>query len=447
MTFLLVRLLNYVLAGAASPSCLSQLEILEAALERRNYDLLGTSGERAYQIVCGRLISQGWVESLSQSLRSLTPNNKKHPAIPPLVRLIVKTSTIPNLSQTTRNQVNVAIFRYLLTIPSLPSSLPLGSLTHLCIHLPFFQEIFPSALSHGINLSEMATTELIANLVTIIVRGGLLAKQDTKGIAVWMRLLTSLLDKVGDQWGLWIESKGRWAPNHSKMIISPDQGSDDSDAGPSENLIKRPRLSARGTVSPALLKRIIPVLSVDHLSQLANSMVRNSELTIPFCQLILSLLNAFRGSARWEGILDTLLTSDYAVQLLRDLWRSNVRGKWPSSSAMHNWETLLQPNTARTVSLVPPFLLLSTLLIQHLLTIPDDEFFAPVSSKSALSLDEILELAGVWKDLGFYGYWSGLAPPYANKVEPRTLLPKLEKQREDIRSLMTQGVVAICARE
>lgn len=319
--------------------------------------------------------------------------------------------------------------RDFLSLPSLPSSIPPTSLTHLCINLPFFTQLFPSALSTGIHLDERNATELLANLTTIIIRGGILNKQKGKEVVVWMRLLSAITTNFADQWGLWIESKGRYDGNDDRMGESSKQG-----------------LDARGVVSPALAKRLLPLIGADHLSLLANTVVRQSDATVPFCLAILSLLDVFRGSPRWEAILDILLTGNHAVRLMRDLWRGNVRGKWPTTSARQNWETLLQPNTTRTVTLTPPFLLLSTLFLQYLLTVPDDQFFSSVSTRSALSLDETLELSSIWRDLGFYGYWTGLAPSYVNQVDAATLAD-LTKRREDVRSLMTRGVVAICARE
>lgn len=361
-------------------------------------------------------------ERVSSADHLSQPSDKKHSSLPPLIQLIVKPYAVSGVQPTTLQQINLSTLREFLSLPSLPNSIPPSSLTHLCVKLPFFTQLFPAALSGGIHLDERSATELLANLTTIIVRGGILGKQTGKEAIVWMRLLSAIASSFGDEWGLWIESKGRYGPDQHRTA------------------------GDRTAISPALGKRLLPLVGPEHLSLLANTVVRNSDATIPFCLSILSLLDVFRGTARWEAILDTLLTGPHAVRLMRDLWRGNVRGKWPTASARQSWETLLQPNTTRTITMTPPFLLLSTMFLQYLLTVPDDQFFAPVSNKSALSLDETLELSSIWRDLGFYSYWTGLAPTYANQVDSVTLAD-LTKRREDIRSLMTRGVVAICARE
>jgi ubiquitin-protein ligase E3 C len=86
----------------------------------------------------------------------------------------------------------------------------------------------------------------------------------------------------------------------------------------------------------------------------------------------------------------------------------------------------------------PCLLFLTTLYNHYLLLTPDDEFFSDTSSKP-ISLDEVLELAGIWRDLAFWGYMNGLAPSgSASGKSPGT---------EEARALFTRGVTRVAERK
>lgn len=82
--------------------------------------------------------------------------------------------------------------------------------------------------------------------------------------------------------------------------------------------------------------------------------------------------------------------------------------------------------------LAPCLLFLAHLYCHYLLLTPDDEFFAE-SSSNPLSLDEVLELAGIWRDLAFWGYMNGVAG--------------LKSGSEDVRALFTRGVTRVAERK
>jgi len=347
--------------------------------------------------------------------------------------------------------------------------MPLTSLTSFCAHLPFFTKVLPYAASHpetleqGTLATERGKTELLANLVTLAVRGGMLARQKTDGIAVWLQVVTRILGGLDDQWGLWLEGRGQWRSEAAGEVLSGRQGqlanSSDSDVdmdGESSTLRvpsrQDTRIRERGVAGQALSSKILPLIETPHLSTLINSALRNSSLLLPFVDFVQSLLAVFRGSPRWEMILDALLEGEHGKRLVRELWRGYVRGKWSRTAVKENWENMFSskdglPSSSKPARVfVPPFLLLSTLYIHYLLTLPDDEFFAPPSrSRSALSIDEVTELAGIWRDLAFYGYWTGIAASgrYLDEGQRKAE----ERKKEDVRGLMTRGVNAVCARD
>jgi ubiquitin-protein ligase E3 C len=394
---------------------------------------------------------------------------KKHPNIPSIVRLLTLPYDLYPNSPTVTSRLVGPFFHTLLAVPSLPSLMPLTSLTYFCAHLPLFSTVLPYAAAHpetleqGALASERGKTELLANLVTLAVRGGMLARQKADGIAVWLEVVTRILRGVEDQWGLWLEGKGQWRSEDAGELLSGRQGqlanSSDSDVDVEGdvNTSRLPshydtRIRRRGVARPALSSKILPLIEATHLSTLITAALRNSALLLPFVDFVQSLLAAFRGSPRWEMILDALLEGENGKRLVRELWRGHVRGKWSRMAVKENWENMFSskdgsPSPSKPARvLVPPFLLLSTLYIHHLLTLPDDEFFAPPSrSRSALSVDEVTELAGIWRDLAFYGYWTGVSA--IGRFQDDGQRKAEERKREDVRGLMTRGVNAVCARE
>ena len=76
----------------------------------------------------------------------------------------------------------------------------------------------------------------------------------------------------------------------------------------------------------------------------------------------------------------------------------------------------------------------------YLLITPDAEFFADSPSGSnPLTLDEVLDLTAIWRDLAFWGYMNGVAPAGSTAQGG--------KGKEDVRSLLTRGVTRIAERK
>ena len=86
----------------------------------------------------------------------------------------------------------------------------------------------------------------------------------------------------------------------------------------------------------------------------------------------------------------------------------------------------------------PCLLFLTHLYNHYLLLTPDDEFFTDTQS-NPLSLDEVLEMAAIWRDLAFWGYMAGVAPPGQ--------IPSKGQGTEDARSLFTRGVTRVAERK
>lgn len=74
----------------------------------------------------------------------------------------------------------------------------------------------------------------------------------------------------------------------------------------------------------------------------------------------------------------------------------------------------------------------------YLLITPDDEFFA---DGNPLSLDEVVHLSGIWRDLAFWGYMSGVRAPGA-PVSQRGA-----QGTEEERAAFTRGVTRVSERK
>jgi len=306
--------------------------------------------------------------------------------------------------------------------------------------------------------TEMGKTDCMANLATIVVRTGLISKKASHDVAGWMKLLTFILEGVEDSWGLWIERQGIWAELEAgsgrdihmtgpeekiDMESSSDEEEDRELAGGRKRLregqiVAQNKSRARGRVDPATTTKLLPLFSAQHLDILAAKSVGDQGAAEAFTKLVTIMLRAFRGSPRWEGILDGILQSENGIQLQRQLWLV-VRSSWTGCTKA-TWETLYSASNPKMQHL-PALQLFSVLYLQNLLTLPDDEFFEPVrkiGGRSALSLDEIGDLASIWRDLAFWGYVAGLGSG------PET---PVTKRKEELRSLMTQGVLAVSARK
>lgn len=369
-------------------------------------------------------------------------------------------------STAVRAKIYPAFLNDLLSRPNLMSSLPLSNLGVLMGGLQLWDKLIPlttgavgqSILDSGRLKTEMGKTDLLANLATIVVRTGMIDKKPVQDVAGWMNLLTSVLEGVEDGWGLWIERQGIWAVpvarvGSDSVMAGPGEGIDtvmDSDGEEDEELaggrrrlregqlVAENRSRARGRVEPAITTKLLHLFSPQHLNLLAAKSINDRAATEALTGLVTTMLRAFRGSPRWEGILEGILQSEHGIQLQRQLWLV-VRTHWKNITKA-TWESLFTPSSSKTPHL-PALQLFSTLYLQNLLTLPDDEFFEPVrkaGGRSALSLDEVGDLASIWKDLAFYGYVVGVG---AGPETPVT------KRKEELRSLMTQGVLAVSARK
>ena len=347
-----------------------------------------------------------------------------------------------------------ALITRLLTVPSLPSVLPIPALTHLSQHLPIFTALLPAAARDPEILSrdrlgdELARTYFLANLATFGITGGMLSRQGIAASLAWMRVLGAVLGQVEEGWGRWAEGQAPEEDSIPPVIIDDE----DDEPMPLASALTVPPTSVRRTIRPPLPSNIgsklLLLAAPAHLATLSSLLLAPSGRAPPdtladFATFVIGILNAFRGTSRWEATLDSLLAGDMGKALVKRVWREGVRGRWADSAEQSCWDRFSKrgyrlPN-CRTLadsqgeghdSLV----LLSHLYTHYLLFTPDDEFF---SNSNLLTIDEVLDVSAIWRNLAFWGYMSGVAPE-GNSWSG--------KGREDVRSLFTRGVTRVAER-
>lgn len=451
--------------GRRTAQAAELLTFLESLVDPAAYAALRFDrSEAARSTLVDVLGRQGWVQCLTQAIEQLIaasvrshattkmgrliatqPPKKKHSHLLPCVRLTTAPLT---LAPSASVLMYPALVNELLAIPSLPSALPLPALSHLSTHLQLFTALLPyaasqpSVLQQGRLTAELGRTHFLANLATFGITGGMLQHFGIQGMTVWILVVGTILGQAEEGWGPWVEGREVVDDEATVMEVEHDEELEpvaSTSVMRSEVSLpappKRRRTPRRDKIAPALAARLLSLASPSHITMLANALLSPSanqpaSLLHDFSLFVLALLDAFRGSARWESILDSLISGQTGRVLGRRLWREGVRGQWRDSAKRRSWETF-QQNPSR-----PCLLLLTQMMCHYLILTPDDEFFAQPSS-SPLSVDEVLDISSIWRDLAYWGFMDGVAVVKQDRGEGT----------EDVRSLFTRGVTRVAERK
>jgi len=186
---------------------------------------------------------------------------------------------------------------------------------------------------------EEGKTYFLANLITFGITGGMLARYGYKGAADWVKVIGEVLNGVPEGWGKWAD--GQVDEVEEEMpLANIDSDSDDEDPVPGPSRIVRAK-SRRKPLAANVQKKVILLASSAHLHTLSATLLSPSApgaLLVDFARFALSLLNAFKGSPKWELILDAFVGGSKGKALERRIWREGVRGKWSNSGDRSGWD-------------------------------------------------------------------------------------------------------------
>nr|XP_018265401.1 ubiquitin-protein ligase E3 C [Kwoniella dejecticola CBS 10117]OBR87559.1 ubiquitin-protein ligase E3 C [Kwoniella dejecticola CBS 10117] len=445
-----IRVLELIDLEPLAPTVSTCLSFLEAVLDSKTYAQLSDGLRTDTQSsILGIVQSRRWVETIVKAMENLIAKNlpkKKQPFLTPLTRLL--TAPMALSVDLTGSPLIPPLINHLLAIPSLPSTLPIPALTYLSTNLNLFNLLLPYAsqnpgvLSEGRLKTEVGKTCFLGNLATFGITGGMLSRFGVEGISSWMNVIGKVLSGVDEGWGKWVDGLDDDDDEPMPLVMDSDdeENEDPSPLPPARARAKtKPR---RQTLPSSIASKLTVLATPQHLSTLSSQVISPSSNAPPtilqdFATFYVGLLSAFKGSPKWEGILDALLEGDRGKGLTKRIWREGVRGRWTESSDPESWDTLkLNPQT-------PPLILLTYMYNHYLLLTPDDEFFSTTSN--ALSTDEILELAGIWRDLAFWGYMNGVADP-ATKATSGAGSQMQNRGNEEVRGLFTRGVTRVVER-
>ncbi|WVQ98113.1 hypothetical protein IAU59_005235 [Kwoniella sp. CBS 9459] len=453
-----IRMIELVTLDPISKSAPIVLSALEAMLNPSTYNGLSSESQTDLKETLVRIVStRAWVEKLVVALERLVAASlpkKKHPSLTPVTRLF--TAPFDLVPPTITSPLIPPLLNNLLAVPSLPAALPLPALTHLSSHLSLFGLLLPAAASNPSILAmgkmekELGKTYFLANLATFGITGQMLARAGVQGASTWMSVVGSVLSQMDEGWGRWVDGFVDEVDDDVPMRPTTTSSDDEEDttetlennAGRSDSasvaIVPPPRHPTRPRRLPTpqnIRSKLHLFATPSHISTLSAHLsspgsAAPNTLLADFSVFCVGLLTAFKGSPKYEGVLDALSEGDKGRGLVKRIWREGVRGKWGDSADSSCWDTFAD-NPA-----TPCLLLLTYIYNHYLLLTPDDEFFSTTSN--ALTTDEILELAGVWRDLAFWGYMnggSGGGQAHSNSMGS-----------EEVRGLFTRGVTRVVER-
>lgn len=320
----------------------------------------------------------------------------------------------PTLS---RAKILQSFTRDILSTPNLPLRIPRTSLTELAVVLPLVEvaEVIVSSTDDFVD--SLDSLNLLANFVALGWKRISYFK-DGASLRIYLLSITKLQNN-SDQGVL-------RAPSSKDHITESNLLEDLDDAQDHSSLDK-----VLPHVDSATLQRLQIIPSQEHLSTILAVSARFPNTTREaLCSFLVSLLHSwdpqmqdrilacvtYRYSA--PGIQSHAGASHSVGGLVRELWRGYVRGSKLSRSlsitALQGRKSLLSVLSDENLStLWPCLVILCQLYSRSLLTIGDDEFYpsetmgtpSSTSTRNPLSLDEVVSLSGLLRNLGFALYW------------------------------------------
>ncbi|KAF9647283.1 HECT-domain-containing protein [Thelephora ganbajun] len=341
----------------------------------------GSSSEFAIAMT-NYLLSQQLYAKLGHAVTQI-PTEKKDqvPSLPHIISLI--TSTLSS----SRNQTIEPLFTHILTIPLLPSRLPLAPLKELSSHLPLSSIHLLSPYAFVGSLSNEAKAHLIANLMMFTPPR--YSTFQPKQLDAHLSLLTSVLYSL--------PPNALEPPSTSKDKSWVDEG-DSEDEQIHVEVVSAFASSPMPKLDTKTLKRLQTLPSPTHISTLLGLYSGRDKVALfTFCS---GICQAW--PARQDKVLATI-AGHTGGGFVRELYREHIRSS--PLGAEVGASSLADPNN---MVHWPPLLLLIDLYTQALLTMGDDEFFGTGvanAPRNPLSLGEVISFSRKLLNIAFVLYW------------------------------------------
>ncbi|SCZ97871.1 BZ3500_MvSof-1268-A1-R1_Chr3-3g06425 [Microbotryum saponariae] len=406
------------------------------------------------------VLDRKFFELLRTLILEIPTNKPSHPALSATVALTLlpfkafppsapasKAST-PATPSPTRQAALSAFIRHILSIELLPSRVPSASLAAL-VSLPIDEVLATVATDGHLPLDIEDSVHLLANLLFLLHKR-VESFTSAKAFINYLLALRSLLDQVpssaftdAHKNTVAASSKGKGKEVEVVVIEDSDDESED-DGGVANEAVQRARArlgassttrdgdgdvsmtdAAAASTSPSRTFKLCldrhttqslqSVASRDHIAHLLVLSTRYSASSrVPLASFLVSLMVAW--PAKRDDVLNALMYSggssvnERGGGLLRELFRGYVRsgplgrilggaGQDRRLAADSITGSLLDPALAPDWTVL---VLLSELYSRCLHTMGDDEFY---STRNPLSLDEVVGLSAMLRNLAFQLYW------------------------------------------
>ncbi|GAA5989061.1 hypothetical protein JCM11641_002312 [Rhodosporidiobolus odoratus] len=379
----------------------------------------------------------------------------------------------------------------ILSIPSLPSRLAAKEAALFSSSLPFSDVLLAlSSSSAAIDaLDSQSAANISANLLGSTTPAGATRLQsitDAKTLCAYLELIARLLEIVGrvafppPSLGQKDSAEKGKAPEVEELIL--DGSEDEEEAGSAleghdeadDTVMESGGASKEARNAPTLEPPTAAALAILHsrshlLAVLALS-TRFSASSRPSLARYLTTILALLPTAARAEALNTLVyaPSSSGLGLLRELFRGYVRsgrlGRFLGSAGRSDAGAVLSSlgddkHVPKEEHEWPVLILTVELYRRALLTLGDDDFYASpqlagppasssasagVASRNPLSLDEVVTLSAIARNVAFSLYWVGAAE--GEKVLSKTVVDTCWSY-EELRSALTGFLVEVHARD
>lgn len=382
------------------------------------------------------LIRQGLYTALRSHLLAFAPSLKTPPpTLAPAVSLTLAPLTLSSPvamgksnAALPRSAVLQGFIQQVLTIPNLPARFPRTSLVQLAVSLPLTEISDAISSSKTAIVDGMRSTHALANFVVLGWKR-VPHLPDGASVKAYLLALTRLQDEV--PLATLRVPEANQKISESSLLGDDDEGKD-SNSGLSDNKAL--------DLDKSTLIRLQILASQDHISAILTASARFPNSTREaLCAFLASSLQCwdaqtqdkilatityrYSGSSSQSSGTQAARSAAHSVGgLVRELWRGWIRGSKLSRSlsneALNNRKAVLAVLADEGMaSLWPCLVVMCQLYSRSLLTIGDDEFYpndanglnmtssATSSMRNPLSLDEVVALSGLLRNLAFALYW------------------------------------------